>query len=383
MKKTLLVLTSILSIHLAQAQQGPSTYAESITQDDLKKHLNILASDEYEGRETGYEGQKLAAKYIADQFTASGLTAPVNGSYFQEFPLVKKYWAERILLINQKQYTWMQDFFALPNIRKTKIYTNEIVFAGYGIKDSLYNDFEGIDVKNKLVVIMQGEPVNAKGIYGVSKSKEKSKWSSTYGYKIQQIMALEPAGVLVIDEEIESNIKRYNHYISSPQIMLESENKAEDKELGTPVLFVSAAIADSLLKPNKLTLAKIDGKLKPKSVAISSTVGINLNRTEGKITSENVCGYLPGTDLKDELVVISAHYDHIGVIDSLVYNGADDDGSGTVAVIELAQAFATAAREGAAPRRSMKKKVCWAQNITQMLTLYSHLKTPLPISILI
>ncbi len=337
------------------AQDTSVNYANTITATDLKKHLEVLASDEYEGRETGKEGQKKAAAYIATQFKNLGLPPVVNNSYFQNIPLTQSEWGSRLLVANQKEFKFMEDFYAFPDLKDTKVYTNEIVFAGYGINDSVYNDYAGISIANKAVIIASGEPVNKKGISYITKTDKKSDWATNSAFKkIEAARQLKPALILYIDKDITTTITRYRHYLADPTLVLKEEKN--DKP-SIPVVFISQAIADSLLSPNKSSvekaLAKINSNGKPKPLTLSSTVGVKLARVESTVNAENVLGYLKGTDLADELVVITAHYDHIGVIDNKVYNGADDDGSGTVAVLELAEAFTQAAKEGKGPRRSM------------------------------
>lgn len=344
----------LLTQQVVQAQEVADTFANTISSADLRKHLEVLASDEYEGRETGKEGQKKAAAYIANHFKNLGLPPVVNDSYFQNIPLTENVWADRLLIVNQKEFKFLEDYYAFPNINNTKVYTNEVVFAGYGIKDSLYNDYAGIDVRKKVLVISGGEPVNKKGISGISKKAEASAWADDYARKIDSARAQRPALILFIDKNISKTLSRYKHYLEAPKLSLKSDKEAA---VEIPVVFISTAIADSLLSPNKLTTEKILTKLnnggKPKPVSLNSTVGVKISRLQTNVNAENVLGYLKGTDLADELVVISAHYDHIGVIDKEVYNGADDDGSGTVSVMELAEAFTNAAKAGKGPRRSM------------------------------
>lgn len=349
------VLFCVLSAN-TYGQNSPENYAASITADDLKKHLEVLASDEYEGRETGKEGQKKAAAYIANQFVKCNFPPVVNGSYLQSIPLSENSWGDKLLVINQIEYKFMKDFYAFPDLKKTKVYTNEIVFAGYGIKDSLYNDYANAEVAGKVLLISGGEPVNKKGVYALTKTAKESEWSGSFFKKVKIARELKPALILYVDKDITSNISKYRHYLEDPSLSLKEEEGAT-KEVKATVLFISPALADSLLKPNELNLEKALTKInnggKPKPVAINSTVGAKISRITTDVASENVLGYLKGTDLAEELVVVSAHYDHIGVIDGEVYNGADDDGSGTVSVLEIAEAFSKAAAEGKGPRRSI------------------------------
>lgn len=333
-------------------------FSETITAEDLKKHLTVLASDEYEGRETGKKGQKMAADYIAAQFESDNFPKVVAGSYFQKYPLIEKIWGERKLIVNQTPYTFLKDFYCFGSEvgAGIKINTNEIVFAGYGIQEGEMDDYKGLDVKGKIVLMLRGEPVNKKGISAVTKTEQKSEWSTEISKKIENARKLNPALILIIENDMEQSIKKYSHTINRSSVSL-PKNVESPENYVIPCIYISKTIAEDLLKPNNKKFdevqAKIDNSGKFKPFLVNSTVNVVINRLKNNITAENVLGYLKGSEKPDELIVVTAHYDHLGIVDGEVYNGADDDGSGTVSVIELAQAFAEAAKNGFAPKRSM------------------------------
>lgn len=357
MKKCFLVLCAGLLYTGSLFAQNPAAvkYSGTITTDDLKKHLTVLASDEYEGRETGKKGQKMAAEYIAKHFESLGFPKTIDNGYFQKYPLVEKTWSERKFIVNQAKYEFMADFYAFHDIDNFKINTNEIIFAGYGIRDEAYDDYAGQSVAGKVILIMAGEPVNKKGISAITKTTETSDWSKGYRKKVEEARELNPALILYLDYNFDANSKKLKHHIESSTIRLPDEKKNETAK--APVIFISREVAVNLLKPNNKVLedlkAKIDNAGKPKPILLNSTINININHLVSNLSGENVLGYLEGTDKSQELLVITAHYDHIGVIGGEVYNGADDDGSGTVAVMELAEAFAQAKKEGFSPKRSI------------------------------
>ena len=144
MKKSIFIgiAFSLSSIAFAQKPISPSDFGESINPKDLYKHLSVLASDEYQGRETGQKGQKAAANYIANEFDRLRLMPAGNDRFFQTFDLVKKTLAARKLVVNQEQFNFGDDFFCGKNISYVNFQSNEIVFAGYGIIDKKRNDFK-------------------------------------------------------------------------------------------------------------------------------------------------------------------------------------------------------------------------------------------------
>ncbi len=331
-------------------------YSETITADDLRSHLMIIASDEFEGRDTGSEGQKKAAAYIADRFVEYGFPAVVEGTYFQKFPLKQESLLGSTMTLNGEQFSFIDDFFFFPGIDAGAYDISSCVFAGYGIETEHYNDYEGLDVKGKAVIVFSGEPVSKKGNFILTGDDKPSGWSENYSQKKEVAEKYGASSLIVIHENYKFYLSRIKYYLESPRLSLDREGTNDNKQL--PMFFVSPKTADLMLEKLKLkstshAKSRISKKQKPFSAEISSTAAFNVGIDKNAIESENVLGYLEGTDKKDELVVITSHFDHVGMKGEDIYNGADDDGSGTVTVLELAQAFSQAAKDGHKPRRSI------------------------------
>ena len=356
MKKSIFIgiAFSFSSIAFAQKPISPTDFGESINPKDLYKHLSVLASDDYQGRETGQKGQKAAANYIANEFDRLKLSPAGNDRFFQTFDLVKKTLAARKFIVNQKQFDFGDDFYCTKINTNINFQSNEIVFAGYGIIDKKRDDLKDFDVEGKVVVILAGEPKNKKGFYLLSNSKEKSEWSNK-NKKVAAIQKLKPKAILIVDADYAKFAKNYKHQMETPSMQL-AENKNKDM-VACPVITINDSVATALLAPNNKNIAKLRKKYnKRKSIVpfvLKSTLAANIIFLEEALISENVIGYIPGTEKPNEYIYITAHYDHIGVIDNEVYNGADDDGSGTVGVIEIAEAFALAKAQGQGPKRSV------------------------------
>lgn len=344
------------------AAANPTTYASTITAADLERHLRIIASDSLEGRETGERGQKMAAEYIANHFKATGLAGPVNtGSnpYYQTFNLEKSTWGEGYVNVGAKKFSMGKDFFVLGASPYQTETATQVVFAGYGIDDPAYSDYTNLDVTGKTVVVLAGEPKNSAGNYLISGTDKVSTWTQDSRTKSAAATKKGAKSVIVVtgttDAEFQQMTKRYASYLSRPSIGFGSTASQPRAAL----ILASPTMGASLLSttPAKLmaygtTVAKA-GKPVASTFKPAANVKIKTERKSQPLPTENVLGYLEGSDLKDELVVISAHYDHEGIKDGKVYNGANDDGSGTVAVLELAEAFAQAKKDGHGPRRSM------------------------------
>ena len=354
-KLKFLLLFFICCNSFSFAQTNIATnYGNQITRADLKNHLTIIASDEMDGRETGTEGQRKAAAYIEGQFLAMGLkTADTMKGYQQYYPLFQDSISSE-LFVNKKLAIYGEDYIspAMFNENGTGK-ARQIIFVGYGIDDKNYSDYTNLNVKNKIVVFFLGEP-KKEGNYLLSGSKRSSKW--TYpglSEKLAIAKAKGAAGALVINPlqsaftaQSAGSSKKTNFYFPH-------------QGAGKPVNFalLSHAFAknvlgnsfDSLLKQANAGLTFLP--LSQKELKLN--VAFDYKKFRTTVYASNVIGIIEGTDKKEEYVFLTGHYDHLGNHNGKIYYGADDDGSGTCAVIEMAQAFAKAKADGHGPRRTI------------------------------
>jgi hypothetical protein len=332
-------------------------FSKQIQAEKLKDYLFVLASDEYEGRETGEKGQKMAAEYIMNKFKEFGIPSQkqLTNGYYQTFPL-DVFQPQKIALSSaKKNYKQNEDYFTYSSVLFDSIYSiNEIVFAGYGINSSNYNDYENLNVKNKTVLILNGEPIDNKGNSIITSTTKSSDWSSNFRRKITEAQKQGVSVLLVADSKLKEDYQKNEHRINSYRMSIAGEKNTMEKK-STLVIFISEEIANALLQKKKINdcVKIITETKKTNSFTFNTDLKLDVKQAVSLVQSENVLGYIEGTDLKNELLVITAHYDHLGKHDGVVYNGADDDGSGTSAVIELARVFAQAKKEGKGPRRSI------------------------------
>jgi hypothetical protein len=343
-------------------REAAPKYAATITAADLSKHLHIIASDEYEGRDTGSKGLQMAAEYIANEFREYGLEGPVKNNanpYYQPVDLERSQWGDGHIMVGKQKFMMGQDFFVLGASPYQTEQTAEVVFAGYGIDADNYSDYANIDVTGKMVVVLGGEPKGADGKFLVSGSEKTSDWGNDFRTKRNAATKRGAKSVLVVtgvsSDEFTTMTQRYRNYLSRPSIGLKS-NGAQG---ATAAMLVSPQVGAALLgtTPDKMlayanAVAKA-GKPTAGTFTAVKDVKVKTERKSEALPSDNVLGYIEGTDKKDEVIVVTAHYDHVGIEDGEIFNGANDDGSGTVAVIELAQAFAQAKEDGMGPRRSI------------------------------
>lgn len=341
MKRLLLTLCIAGTFMSSYAQNEEAIkYAGTINKDDLYGHLSILASDALEGRETGKRGQKMAAAYIKAYFQELGLTAPVETkggmSHFQEFNLEKNAPGDTYLKIGDEKKTNGQGTLYWGKMNSKGEQTIETVFVGEGDTAT----FKSMDVKGKAVVMY------VKGGFQLFRQKR--------NYADEQGAAL----VLMVNtdnqQDFDELIGNWKGFFMGSSMGFASEEPLTSGGL----FFVSPENAATILKTSTEKMKKaLDEYKSGKTTALKKIkpgkFTYKTERNKETVSTENVLGFLEGTDKKEEIVVITAHYDHIGKTGDEINNGADDDGSGTSSLLEIAEAFVKAKKAGNGPRRSM------------------------------
>ena len=357
MKKSVLFISLVLCISISFAQTDVAAkYAAVITGNNLKKHLSIVAGAEMEGRETGTEGQRKAAAYIESQFKAMGLkSVEALKGYQQFYPLYQDSLVSTELKAGDKDAVFGTDFISPMNSNETgKFKGKKMIFIGYGIDDTAYSDYKSLDVKDKVVVFFLGEP-KKDGKFIISGGTRGSEWSFPGITKKLALAASKGAvGALVINPQQETFNQRAVDNGKKTGVYF--PRSAVAKMVNYALLshaFAKSVIGDGFALDSVIAAAKRSEVLKINGVEKKYKTSFSFNKYRNTINASNVVGIIEGTDKKDEYVFLTGHYDHLGKRDTVIYYGADDDGSGTVAVIQMAEAFAKAAAEGSRPRRTM------------------------------
>lgn len=324
---------------------------DSITANDLRSHLSFLASPELEGRETTYRGQKVAARYIASFFQKLNLK-PVgsNGTYFQPFDLeITKMSDQTSITTVTKEgtttYRFKKDFLT-TSMRDTSV-SGQVVFIGYA------------DARTDSAVLASAA---GKIALGMIRMPSQADTGAQRRFRAPFQPVPNSLATLVINEDelsgtIEQQAARLSGFLDKGTMRLASSTRGGRPRppAGPPTLLVSTQLADNLLKSAGLTVARLKQQSGAwtKAILTGSSATIDLKVAREIKQSENVLGLLEGNDpkLKEEVVVFSAHYDHVGVgPDGAIFHGADDDGSGTSTILELAEAYVT---NPVKPKRSL------------------------------
>ena len=291
-------------------------YLHLIKKESIKSDLSILASDEFEGRETSYPGQKKAAIFLRNKMITSGvLFHPSQNNYFQSYDLVKNDFSNVSLILNSDSMEFIKQFYSFGNPIDSYYNNVNTVNAGYGIINEDYDSYKNLDVSGKVVVLKEGIP--NKNEFQITESN----WRK----KVQNAKDKGAISVIFAKENYKNTDYNIKEHLREPRLKMHN-SKSLRKHL--PVFFVD----------NQLLLSN------------QNLVSFQTNISE-KRTAENVIGFIPG--LTKEVIVISAHYDHIGYDQGQICNGADDDGSGTAALLSIANAFQKAYNDGLKPQRGI------------------------------
>lgn len=316
----------------------------------LKSNLYYLASDELEGRETTTRGEILSSMFIASELEKYGiLPFGDNGTYFQKFPVLETKFAgtSSITLYGDSGEEVIEagdDFLFIKFILPDNKYAGnkyDLVFAGFGLtaEETAYDDYKNIDARNKVVIVKSGEPV----LFGESPFSEAdlAKFQKD-NYKLKNAIKHGAVGLIVLPDEM---MMRYWKFIkrdfNSSSMKLESDN--EKQESSIPVTLVTNNFAEKLFANESIKLSDINDKIKSEepieSFQLNKKIMMTYNLSTERKSARNVLGILPGKDknLNNQIVSMGAHYDHDGVSGGEIYNGADDNGSGTVAILETAR----------------------------------------------
>ena len=356
----LFILSFALSLGLSSCSEQSSTFDSSaidsvalsaISEDTYKSHIAQLASDDFFGRKPFTKGDTLTVNYIEQEFKALGLEPGNDDSYFQEVPMVEitSIPANPILNFAGKNSSIrvknLDDYVIGTRRLKetTRVDQTELVFAGFGIVAPEYNwnDYEGLDVKGKTVVVMVSDP----GRYDNTLFKaDTMTYYGRWRYKFEEAGRQGATGILLIHE---TGAASYGWDVvrsgwSGPQLELTTNNPDELPEFEG---WVTLETAQKLFQIGGLDANIMEEAKKPgfKAVPMNVTTQIELNNVFRHSKSNNVIAKIPGTKRPDETIIYTAHWDHLGVGEPIngdsIYNGAIDNAAGVAALFEIAKAF--------------------------------------------
>ncbi|MCG8606745.1 M20/M25/M40 family metallo-hydrolase [bacterium] len=361
---TILVLTTSLGIYASSRTKKSADMLlpvrpalQSITAEEAQAHVEVLASDDFEGRESGTKGQKLAAEYLAKEFRNYGLQPAGGRNAYQDFKITRtklkrtelEVWAKGTRS-RKTTFSPGSDFIPFSFTGDADI-TAPVVFAGYGITalEYGYDDYEDIDVTGKIVLVFRHEPEerDRDSRFAGTKMTE----HAFFSVKAQNAQAHGAVGMLLVTDPLGShkNLQPEGYW---PSLYLGRGRRRPwalitDNTLSHfPAAWVSEEAAKELLSSSAKQLDElqelIDTTKRPHSFDLPRVrVRLRVDLDKEIRQTQNVMALLEGSHptLKEELVVLGAHYDHLGKRNGRVFNGADDNASGTAGLLEIAEAY--------------------------------------------
>lgn len=344
MRSLLISIQMLLLAFFVNAQS--TTGLSEINKENLIKTVKILSSPEFDGRLPGSDGYNKAANFVADKFSGLGLKPAGDEKYFQYFnveynKIESPATFKTIVDGDTTNYELGKDF-VLRGFTGSNSFTLPVVFCGYGISrpDLNYDDYAGINVKNKIVMVFKQNPkwkIDNKD-WGTNYPREKSLVAKKCGAK----------GILFVSLPNDDK----------PQPLIASVMHGPGEQpIDFPQLHISIDAANKLLSKTGFSLSnfqtKIDEKQKPLSSNLFTKAFVEVNaKYEKNARTMNVVGMIEGSDpkLKNEYVVIGAHLDHVGSQAGVLFPGANDNASGSAGILEIAKAFV---KGGIQPKRSV------------------------------
>ncbi len=369
-------------------------FSPAITAEDFTAHVQRLSSDEFEGRKPGTIGERMTTTYLIDEFKRMGLKPGNKDGYLQRVPMVEATLndADRLTLDvaeggGVEKFAYRTDTIvgALQAKADVEVSDSDIVFAGYGVTAPEYqwDDYAGIDVKGKTVVVLVNDPGWGNGDESLFKGKTMT-YYGRWPYKYEEAARHGAAACLIVHDTAAAG---YGWDVvvnswSGPQLSLPV---SEDPDPRVPIggwlttdaarrLFAKAGADFDALKK----AADLRG-FKP--TALAAKLSAHLTSAIRNTSSDNVLALLPGSERPDQIIVYSAHWDHFGKDPKLagdpVYHGAVDNGTGVATVLEIADAFA---HQQPPPKRSILFFVPTLEESLLLGSRYYTLHPPYPLA---
>jgi len=358
--KKLFVLILLAATGISCTNSKVDNAAQLITKDGMMNHIETLSSDEFLGRSTGTEGEEKTVNYLVEQFKAMGATSGVDdGSYVQRFPLLGQKTMSHSMEVRRplrrstiNTFTYFEDFVAWPSNQSEKVDIKdaELVYVGYGIQapEENWDDFKGVDVKGKIIIIKNNDPEYDEDLFG-GKTRL---YYGRYTYKYEKAKEMGALGAIIIHTTptagygwgvVSNGWSRERFYVKSD----ENADKGNTEMNGWVTYEAGKTLFNQAgLDIDEMLEAADSPDFEP--VELKNTgLSVSIEAEYRDINSRNVIAKVEGNDpeLKDEYLVLTAHYDHLGITKPIdgdsVNNGAEDNAAGVSAVLESMKAYKT------------------------------------------
>ncbi|HET9135770.1 MAG TPA: M28 family peptidase, partial [Candidatus Kapabacteria bacterium] len=324
--------------HITTVPEGRA-YVQYVAASTLRQHLEIIASDSLEGREMATAGERKASAYISKTFKALDLKQPsgTNG-YLQTFDVVRDSIDEAFLWVGDKKFSLKKYGVTPTSYNNNADFTADtIIFVGYGIDTVQYSDYKNIDVRGKVILICEREPKIDSNHFLITGTSTKSPWSRGREGDEKKLACAKAHGaraVITYDPSFDTLSERYAVLSTGgyhPPDSVELLDNNSYFSIGN--ILMRQLVGEA--KAKELSEAIHRRGLLGNSFVINKPIRYHFKKQSWHEKASNVVGYIEGTDKKNEYVIVSAHYDHLGKEGNVIYHGADDNGSGTSSVMTI------------------------------------------------
>ncbi|HLN54744.1 MAG TPA: M28 family metallopeptidase [Bacteroidales bacterium] len=352
--RSLLILVILVLSSCNESKQDITSTLESINAEDLKQHISVLASDEFGGRAPASEGEQKTINYISGQFSRLGLEPGNNGSWFQEVAMIRLT-AEKIMQLGisggkgKLGFNSPDDFIGgTPQTNDLiKFDNSEMIFVGYGIVAPEYNwnDYDGLDVKGKTVVMLVNDPGYATGDTALFTGKAMT-YYGRWTYKFEEAARQGATAALIIHE---TGAAGYPWAVvqnswSGPQFYLEN-----NEFLGSTLLFKGWLTSDAAKQLFTVAGVEFEKTVQAaatrgfRAIPLNTSASLQFRNSVEHVKSNNVAALWKGSDRSDECIIYTAHWDHLGINPDFegdsILNGAVDNATGIAGLLGIAKAF--------------------------------------------
>jgi peptidase M28-like protein len=349
MKFTIALLSSLFAIINGTAQNSVlNKLVESVTETSLKTTLFKIAGSQFEGRMAGSKGDNLAIDYISNWFSNHHLINPCKKTtpYLQSVPLIHSNYSTSTLAIDGKSFVLDSQWTYLNGSKSFNATSADIAFIGYGISTTNFDELKGIDIEGKIIVTTPEFPNISNG-----KSIIEEKDMPNPEQRIMNILSKKPLAILIYSPQFINDLNELKYWRRFALYY----KQYQDHEIPPIALYpISSDIGNYIIDGNIDSLYNsILQTGKPKSFNTHKKITLSINKEDEPTNTANLVGIIKGTNENLPCIVFSAHHDHEGIVDNLTYFGADDNGSGTAALLEISKILGDVSAKGIRPKRTI------------------------------
>lgn len=350
----------LIQIDSSEVMHVEKKFAQLIDKSDIARYLLDLSSENFKGRKATQGGGITASNYIEQRLLNMQIPTWNNAeSYRQKFRIREEKWKNLYLKIDDKPYKVNEDYYAFTKSNNKQVYElseTQVSFLGYGIDDMNYSDYKDFETGAKVIIILQGEPRDKYNYSYVTGKPDYSSWSTDWKKKLVAAKRRGVELVLIVENDIPFRVKRYQKFLSDSYYSFETDM---DSVPFANSIYVSPKIVKKLLGDNYEQYENAVAQIKEKGGNASFSfrtlwLDVLQDKTVDKFAISNLVSSIEGKTKPNEAIVVTAHFDHLGITEKgNILHGANNNASGTAALLSIMHAFAQAQKQGFQPDRTI------------------------------